>query len=397
MRSAKPTSSWRLILRSRSSPVRYSWIRYGTSSWSAEVVDGDDVAVLEVAGDLRLLEEAVADLLVVGGAGLDRDEALDVGVVGLEDGAEAADTDLLQRLRICRCFRCPCALWRILPRRLGRISPRVSPAPPPMRSGSSPAPAPPGSWARALRCSRTGEPAPLDRPAGLSPAGAPWLVDYDLDPGRGAALRDALPARSWSLWRYRELLPVRDFAARVDLGEGGTPLNRVERLSSAGGAEVWIKDESGNPTGSFKARGLSLAVNRARELGAPGVQLPSAGNAALAAGGLCRRGGTAGPRGAAGRHAARHRGALPGRRRRGDRIAGNPGGRGTAAGGDAGRVLGPLDAARALSGGGQEDDGLRARRAARLAAAGLDRLSDRRRHRHRRHAQGVRRAGARSA
>ncbi len=95
-------------------------------------------------------------------------------------------------------------------------------------------------------------------------------------------MRAALPGRPWSLWRYRELLPVVDFGRRVDLGEGGTPLVRLERLSAAPDAEVWIKDESGNPTGSFKARGLSLAVTRARELGAPGVQLPSAGNAALA-------------------------------------------------------------------------------------------------------------------
>jgi threonine synthase len=136
-------------------------------------------------------------------------------------------------------------------------------------------------WATRLVCSRTGETAPLDEPAFLSPAGAPWLVDYDLDPRRGEWLRRELPERQWSLWRYRELLPVADFAGRVDLGEGATPLVRLRR-PPAGGAEVWIKDEATNPTGSFKARGLSLAVNRARELGAAGVELASAGNAALA-------------------------------------------------------------------------------------------------------------------
>jgi len=136
-------------------------------------------------------------------------------------------------------------------------------------------------WARRLVCSRTGVEAPLDEPAFLSPAGAPWLVDYDLGAEKGAALLRALPSRPWTLWRYRELLPVADFAGRVDLGEGATPLVRCRRLAPAG-IELWIKDESGNPTGSFKARGLSLAVNRARELGAPGVQLASAGNAALA-------------------------------------------------------------------------------------------------------------------
>ena len=136
-------------------------------------------------------------------------------------------------------------------------------------------------WARRLVCSRTGAAAPLDEPAFLSPAGAPWLVDYDLDAARGAALRRDLPSRPWTLWRYRELLPLRDATRRVDLGEGGTPLVPL-RGWAPDGVRVWLKEEAGNPTGSFKARGLSLAVNRARELGAPGVQLASAGNAALA-------------------------------------------------------------------------------------------------------------------
>jgi threonine synthase len=145
----------------------------------------------------------------------------------------------------------------------------------------SPIPTPSETWARELVCSRTGDVLPLDRPAFLSVAGAPLLVEYDLDPERGEELRRALPGRPWTLWRYRELLPLRDFENRVDLGEGGTPLVRLRRMAPAG-VEVLLKDESGNPTGSFKARGLSLAVNRARELGAPGVQLASAGNAALA-------------------------------------------------------------------------------------------------------------------
>ena len=106
-------------------------------------------------------------------------------------------------------------------------------------------------------------------------------MEYDLDPGKGERLRAALPGRPWTLWRYAELLPLSDFAGRVDLGEGGTPLVPLRRLAPQG-VEVLVKEEGGNPTGSFKARGLSLAVNRARELGAPGVELPSAGNAALA-------------------------------------------------------------------------------------------------------------------
>ncbi len=144
------------------------------------------------------------------------------------------------------------------------------------------------TWACELRCSATGTTHPLNEPAFLSPAGKPWLVQYQLSQAKGEALRRALPHRPWSLWRYRELLPVIDATetARVDLGEGGTPLVPLRRASSwlpeAEGVELLLKQEALNPTGSFKDRGLSLAVNRARELGARGVQLPSAGNAAIA-------------------------------------------------------------------------------------------------------------------
>lgn len=138
------------------------------------------------------------------------------------------------------------------------------------------------TWARGLVCSATGVRAPLDEPAFLSPAGKPWLVDYALDTNRGRTIAGELHGRPWTLWRYRELLPVVDFHGRVDLGEGGTPVLRLRRLAPDG-VRVFLKNEAGNPTGSFKDRGLSMAVNRARELGAPGVQLPSAGNAAVAA------------------------------------------------------------------------------------------------------------------
>lgn len=139
-----------------------------------------------------------------------------------------------------------------------------------------------GRWARQLVCSKTGVTAPLDEPAFLSPAGAPWLVEYELSEAQGNGLLRVLEGRPWTLWRYRELLPLADFDHRVDLGEGGTPLVRFRRLLPEAKVELWMKDESRNPTGSFKDRGLSMAVNRARELGAPGVQLASAGNAALA-------------------------------------------------------------------------------------------------------------------
>ncbi|HKV13392.1 MAG TPA: threonine synthase [Thermoanaerobaculia bacterium] len=139
-----------------------------------------------------------------------------------------------------------------------------------------------GRWARQLVCSKTGVTAPLDEPAFLSPAGAPWLVEYELSEAQGDGLLRVLEGRPWTLWRYRELLPLSDFDNRVDLGEGGTPLVRFHRFLPEAKVELWMKDEARNPTGSFKDRGLSMAVNRARELGAPGVQLASAGNAALA-------------------------------------------------------------------------------------------------------------------
>ena len=96
----------------------------------------------------------------------------------------------------------------------------------------------------------------------------------------------ALDGRSWDLWRYGELLPVTDPAHAFSLGEGGTPLVAAPRAAAAVGlerGELLIKDESSNPTGSFKARGLSMAVARAVELGIRDVALPSAGNAGAAA------------------------------------------------------------------------------------------------------------------
>lgn len=78
-------------------------------------------------------------------------------------------------------------------------------------------------WARRLVCTRTGETAPLDEPAFLSPAGAPWAVEYELPADGGERLLASLPGRAWTLWRYRELLPIAEFDDRIDLGEGGTP------------------------------------------------------------------------------------------------------------------------------------------------------------------------------
>jgi threonine synthase len=92
------------------------------------------------------------------------------------------------------------------------------------------------------------------------------------------------PERPRSMWRWHELMPVEDFSCVVSLGEGDTPLLPASRLGAAlGFRDLWIKDEGNNPTGSFKARGLSAAVSKAKELGATAIALPTAGNAGGAA------------------------------------------------------------------------------------------------------------------
>ena len=135
-----------------------------------------------------------------------------------------------------------------------------------------------------LECTATGATLASEQLIGLSPAGKPLFARYDLDALRGAFTREALAPRRADLWRYAEVLPVRDPKAQVALGEGWTPLIESTRLADRLGVRrLLIKDEGQNPTGSFKARGLCLAVSRALELGAEELALPSAGNAGSAA------------------------------------------------------------------------------------------------------------------
>jgi threonine synthase len=118
----------------------------------------------------------------------------------------------------------------------------------------------------------------------LCTCGMPLLARYDLRAARSWT-RDSLAGREPSLWRYREMLPLLDGERPVTLGEGFTPLVHATRLGAAPGlglAELYIKDESLNPTNSFKARGQSTAVTRAKYLGATVLSVPSAGNAANA-------------------------------------------------------------------------------------------------------------------
>lgn len=112
----------------------------------------------------------------------------------------------------------------------------------------------------------------------------PLLARYDLEALRGTFTPDSFKGREPNLWRYAEVLPVRDKRYALTLGEGLTPLVDAPRLAEHFGVgKVWIKDEGQNPTGSFKARGLVMAVARAWELGAKELALPSAGNAGSAA------------------------------------------------------------------------------------------------------------------
>ena len=148
-----------------------------------------------------------------------------------------------------------------------------------------------------LECSLTGERYSADQLHGLSRAGKPLLVRYDLDGIRRALSREALASRPQTLWRYREMLPVRRPENVVALGEVVTPLISLPRIgarltpSGQKPGELLVKDEGRLPTGSFKARGLALAVSMAKELGIRHMAMPSNGNAGAAMAAYCARAG----------------------------------------------------------------------------------------------------------
>ena len=145
-----------------------------------------------------------------------------------------------------------------------------------------------------LECAMCGQELEADRLWNLCPScDKPLLARYDLESASRAVTRQAIAGREANLWRYRELLPVRDPRHELCLGEGFTPLIHATRLGQiacpeprrrasrrVGYANLFIKDEGLNPTGSFKARGLGVAVSRAFELGVEAISIPSAGNAA---------------------------------------------------------------------------------------------------------------------
>jgi len=133
-----------------------------------------------------------------------------------------------------------------------------------------------------LECSSCGEKHEADKVQTVCrKCGKPLFARYDLESAKEAVARRELVGRESTMWRYWELLPVKSRRNVVSLGEGWTPLTRTPRLGEEVGLpDLWVKDEGIIPTGSFKARGLAMAVSKAKELGIKRVALPSAGNAA---------------------------------------------------------------------------------------------------------------------
>lgn len=127
-------------------------------------------------------------------------------------------------------------------------------------------------------CGKTYQPGKLYN---LCECGKPLMVAYDLEAASRTLTRKSPAGREASLWRYREVLPLDDERNKLTLGEGMTPLLKANRLGAQLGlSHLFIKDEGVNPTGSFKARGMAVAVSMAKELGIKKLAVPSAGNAA---------------------------------------------------------------------------------------------------------------------
>jgi len=135
-----------------------------------------------------------------------------------------------------------------------------------------------------LECGYCGRSYEADKLWNLCPhCQKPLLVRYHLDAARASLTPAAFAGREPTMWRYRELLPLRDDRFKLCLGEGFTPLFRATRLEKeVSHGPLFVKDEGLNPTGSFKARGLAMAVSRAFELGVKAVSIPTAGNAGCA-------------------------------------------------------------------------------------------------------------------
>ncbi|MDF1769286.1 threonine synthase [Maricaulis sp.] len=142
----------------------------------------------------------------------------------------------------------------------------------------------PANYFTHLECSETGERYEADLPHNLSKAGKPLLARYDLDAMKAGIDRDTIWSRDGGFWKWRELLPVADDAHVCALGEIDTPLIDIPATAKVSGAtgKVWVKDEGRLPTGSFKARGLALAVAMAHQYGLNRLAMPTNGNAGAA-------------------------------------------------------------------------------------------------------------------
>ena len=134
-----------------------------------------------------------------------------------------------------------------------------------------------------LECALTGERYDAGTIQGLSKAGKPLVVRYDLDALRGKISRETFDSRDATMWKWRELLPIPDGAAPVSLGEPQTPVISLPRTAArAGATDLLVKDEGRLPTGSFKARGLAMAVSMAKHFGVERIAMPTNGNAGAA-------------------------------------------------------------------------------------------------------------------
>ncbi len=145
-----------------------------------------------------------------------------------------------------------------------------------------------------LECSLTGEQYPAGQLHNLSRAGKPLLVRYDLDRVRETLTREAIAGRPATMWKWSELLPMPHGVEPVSLGEPVTPLLTLPRTAARDGArELLVKDEGRLPTGSFKARGMAVAVTMARHLGVDRIAIPTNGNAGAAIAAYAARAGLA--------------------------------------------------------------------------------------------------------
>ncbi len=143
-----------------------------------------------------------------------------------------------------------------------------------------------------LFCPKCGSKYDAKKPINLCVCGAPLLVDYDYEKAAKLLIKESLRDRETTMWRYREVLPVFASENIVSLGEGSTQCLESRHIGpSLGFKRLYFKDETTNPTGSFKARGLGMAVSKAKELGITKLIIPTAGNAGSALSAYCARAG----------------------------------------------------------------------------------------------------------